>query len=148
MQLEVLVASIKRLSDYHDEFLPVQEFFKKINRLSDLSFTQLQDIDSAKELIASNVAKFGLANLEKTFIQWVEIIDELIANRHVIREKLTQAIEKRNGTAWRKAVGGLAIWSENKEHAIRLAEIAERIKKYAPNLYQDIVELTRSKTKI
>ena len=147
VQLEVLVASIKRLSDFHDVFLPVQEFFKKINRLSDLSFTQLQDIDSAKELIASNVAKFGLANLEKTFIQWVEIIDELIANRHVIREKLTQAIEKRNGTAWKKAVEELAILIENKEHAIRLAEIAERIKKYAPNLYQDIVELADQKQK-
>ncbi len=147
VQLEVLVVSIKRLSDYHDEFLSVQESFKKTKQLSDLSFTRLQDIDSAKELIASSVAKFGLANLEKTFTQWVEMIDEPIANRHIIREKLIQAIEKRNGTAWRKAVEELAVLIKNKEHAIRLNEIAERIKKYAPNLYQDIIELADQKQK-
>ena len=48
---------------------------------------------------------------------------ERIANGHVIREKLIQAIEKRNGTAWKKAVEELAVLIENKEHAIRLAEI-------------------------
>ncbi len=147
VQLEVLVAGIKRLSDYHDEFLPIQESFQRIKQLSDLSFAKLQDIDSAKELIASSVAKFGLANLEKTFSEWAEMIDEPIANRHVIREKLIQAIEKRTGTAWKKSVEELAILTEDKEHAIRLNEIAERIKKYAPNLYQDIIGLADQKQK-
>ena len=120
VQLEVLVAGIKRLSDYYDEFSLIQESFQKIKQLSDLSFAKLEDIDSAKELIASSVAKFGLANLEKIFSQWIETIDEPIVNRHVIREKLIQAVEKRNGTAWKKAVEELAVLVNNKKHAIRL----------------------------
>lgn len=147
VQLEILVAGIKRLSNYHDDFLPIQASFQKIKQLSDLSFTRLEDIDSAKELITSSVAKFGLANLEKTFSQWVEMIDKPMANRNIIREKLIQAIEKRNGTAWKKAIEELVILVENKEHAIRLNEIAEKIKKCAPNLYQDIVGLADQKQK-
>lgn len=145
VQLEVLVAGTKRMSDYYDEFLSIQESFQKIKQLSDLSFAKLQDIDSAKELIASNVAKFGLINLEKTFSQWIEMIDESIANRHVIREKLIQAIKKRNGTAWKRATEELAVLIKNKEHATRLNEIEDRVKKYAPSLYQDIVELADQK---
>lgn len=147
VQLEVLVASIKRFSNYFDDFFSIQESFQKIKQLSDLSFTKLEDIDSAKELIASSVAKFGLANLEKTFSQWVGMIDDSMANRHAVHEKLIRAIEKRNGTAWKKAIEELAVLIENKEHAVRLDEIAKKIKKYAPNLYQNIVRFADQKQK-
>jgi len=147
VQLEVLVANVKRLSNYFDDFFSIQESFQKIKQLSDLSFVRIEDIDSAKELIASSVAKFGLANLEKTFSQWIEIVDDPIANRHVVREKLIRAIEKRNGTAWRRAIEELAVLIENKEYAVRLDEIAEKIKKYAPSLYQNIIGLADQKQK-
>lgn len=146
VQIEVLVAGIKRLSSYHDDFLSIQESFQKIKQLSDLSFANLKDIDSAKELIISNVAKFGLSKLDTTFSEWVRLIED--STRLLdIKTKLIQAIEKRNGTAWKKAIEELAVLLENREHAIRLNEIAEKIKKYAPNLYQDIVGLADQKQK-
>ncbi|MEX2008541.1 MAG: AAA domain-containing protein [Candidatus Spechtbacterales bacterium] len=146
VQLEVLVTGIKRLSNYHDDFLPIQESFQKIKQLSDLSFAKLEDIDSAKELIISSVAKFGLSKLDITFSEWIHLIGD--STRLLdIKTKLIQAIEKRNGTAWKKAIEELAILFENRERAIRLNEIAEKIKKHAPNLYQDIVGLADQKKK-
>jgi len=146
VQLEILVTNIKRLSNYYDDFLSIQESFQKIKQLSDLSFAKLENIDSAKELIISSVSRFGLSKLEKTFEEWIHLIDG--ATRLVgIKEKLIGAIEKRSGAAWKKAIEELVILIENKEHATRLNEIAEKIKKYTPNLYQYIIGLADQKQK-
>lgn len=143
--LEVLVASTDRVVGYYNNFLVIDESFKKVKQLSDSSFTRLEDIESARELMASSVAQFELSKLETTFDEWVELIDDPVGNRHGVRERLIQAIEKRNGTAWKKAVEELSLLIENKKHAIRLNEISERINKYAPNLYRDIVGLADQK---
>lgn len=143
--LEVLVASTDRVVCYYNDFLGIDESFKKVKQLSDLSFTRLEDIESARELIASSVAQFELSKLETTFDEWVELVDDPVGNRHGVRERLIQAIKKRNGTAWKKAIEELSLLTENKEYAIRLNEIFERINKYAPNLYQDIVGLADQK---
>ena len=145
ISLEALVASTGRIVGYYNNFLGIDESFKKVKQLSDLSFTRLEDIETARELIASSVAQFELSKLEITFNEWVELVDEPISNRHGVREKLIQAIEKRNNTAWKKAVEELSLLTENKEYAIRLNKIVERINKHAPNLYQDIVGLADQK---
>lgn len=143
--LEVLVASTIRIIGYYDNFFGIEESFKKVKQLSELSFTRLEDIESARELIASSVAQFELAKLETTFNEWIELVDDPGGNRHGVRERLIQAIEKRNGTGWKKVVEELSLLTENKEYAIRLNEISERIIKYAPNLYRDIVGLADQK---
>lgn len=145
ISLEVLMASTERIVGYYNNFLGIDESFKKVKQLSDLSFTRLEDIETARELIASSVAQFELSKLEITFNEWIELVDEPISDRHSVREKLIQAIEKRNNTAWKKTVEELSLFTENKEYAIRLNEIAERINKHAANLYQDIVGLADQK---
>jgi len=143
--LEVLVASADRVVGYYNNFFRIDESFKKVKQLSELSFTQLEDIESARELIASSVAHFELSKLYTTFDEWVGLIDDPGGNRHGVRERLIQAIEKRNGTAWKKAVEELSLFTENKEYAIRLNEISERISTYATNLYRDIIGLADQK---
>ena len=143
--LEVLVASADRVVGYYNNFFGIDESFKKVKQLSELSFTQLEDIESARELIASSVAHFELSKLYTTFDEWVGLIDDPGGNRHGVRERLIQAIEKRNGTAWKKAVEELSLLTENKEYAIRLNEISERISTYATNLYRDIIGLADQK---
>lgn len=143
--LGVLVASTDRVVGYYNNFLGIDDTFKKVKQLSDLSFTRLEDIESARELIASSVAQFELSKLETTFDEWVVLVDDPVSNRHGVRERLIQAIEKRNSTAWKKAVEELSLLSENKEYAIRLNEISERISTYALNLYRDIVGLADQK---
>ena len=147
IKLEVLVASATRVASYYDDFIEIAESFKRIKQLADISFTQLENIENARELIASSVAQFELSKLETTFQEWIKLVDDPIGNRHGVRERLIQAIEKRNNTAWKKATEELDLFIENKEYAIRLNEIAERINEHAPNLYQDIVGLADQKHK-
>ena len=92
--LEVLVASADRVVGYYNNFFGIDESFKKVKQLSELSFTQLEDIESARELIASSVAHFELSKLYTTFDEWVGLIDDQGGNRHGVRERLIQAIEK------------------------------------------------------
>lgn len=145
--LEVLIASTDRIISYYNNFLGINESFKKVKQLSNLSFTRLKDIESARELIASSVAQFELSKIEKTFNEWIKLVDDQVGDRHGVRERLIQAIEKRNNTAWKKAIEELDLLIENKDYAIRLNEIVERINKYAPSLYQDIVGLADQKQK-
>lgn len=145
IQLEVLVASTERIAGYYDNFLSVDESFKKIQQLSNLLFTRREDIETAKELIASSVARFELLKLETIFKEWIRLVDNPICNGHGIRERLISAIEKKNNTAWGKAIEELTLLTKNKEYAVRLNEIAERISRYAPNLYQDITGLADQK---
>ncbi len=147
INLEVLISSAGRVANYYDDFSRVGESFKKIKQLSDLSFTQFKDIETARELIASSVARFELSKLETTFDEWIEQIVNSVSKKHGICEKLIEAIEKRNNTAWKKATEELVLLVANKEYAIRLNEIAERIRTHAPNLYQDITGLADQKQK-
>ena len=147
IKLEVLVASASRVANYYDDFTEIAESFKRVKQLADLSFTELENIENARELIASSVAQFELSKLEAIFEEWIKLVDDPISNRHGVRERLIQAIEKRNNTAWKKAIEELDLLIENKEYAVRLNEIAERINKHAPNLYQDIVGLADQKQK-
>ncbi|MDP3057612.1 MAG: AAA domain-containing protein [bacterium] len=147
IKLEVLVASANRIACYYDNFTEIAESFKRVKQFADLSFTQLESIETARELIASSVAQFELSKLEATFQGWVKLVDDPIGNRHGVCERLIQAIEKRNNTAWKKAIEELDLLIENKDYAIRLNEIAERINKHAPNLYQDMIGLADQKQK-
>lgn len=141
IKLEMLVANITRLVGYYDRFFAIEEFFKRIKQLADLSFICLKDVEFAKELIVSKIAKFELVNLENTFLHWREMVGGSTDNRHEEIERLIQAIEERNFSSWEIAVEELLLLVDNKKAAITLNEIAERIKKHAPKLYQKIVEL-------
>ena len=145
IRLEVLIASVGRVANYYNNFLGIDESFKKVKQLSDLSYTRLEDIETARELIASTVAQFELSKQEIVFNEWIELIDDPIGNNHNVRDQFIQSIEKRNNTAWKKTVEELLLLTKNKEYAIRLNEIAERIKKYVPSLYQDLVDLADQK---
>jgi very-short-patch-repair endonuclease len=147
IQLEVLVESVGRIVHYFNDFNSIKESFEKIKQLQDLSFTKIEDINSAKDLIASTVAVYELEKLEKTFTEWAtSVYDPLpITSRHKIREQLFDAIEKRSGAAWKKAVEELNILWENKEFALRLNKVSEKIIEQAPNLYNDIVALADAK---
>lgn len=145
IQLEVLVASVERIAGYCKNFSAIEDSFSKVKQLNDLSFTKLADLDTARDLISSSVAGFELSKLEKTFSEWIKAVESPTENNHEIRGKLISAIEKRNGTAWKKTVEELLSLSENKSYSIRLSEISQRIKKYAPNLYRDIVGLADQK---
>jgi len=147
IKLEVMVASASRVANYYDDFAGIAESFKRIKQLADLSFTQLENIENARELITSSVAQFELSKLETILEGWIKLVDDPIGNRHGVREMLIQAIVKRNNTAWEKAIEELDLLIENKEYAVRLNEIAEQINKHAPNLYQDIVGLADQKQK-
>src|SRR3989344_241922 len=70
IKLEVLVASATRVASYYDDFIEIAESFKNIKQLADISFTQLENIENARELIASSVAQFELSKLEATFQEW------------------------------------------------------------------------------
>lgn len=147
INLEVLISSVGRLVNYYDKFSEIDQSFRKTIQLAGLSFTKLEDINTAKQFITSIFARSELIKLENTFKEWIEAIDDPIRNRHVILDKLIQAIEKRNTTAWGKGVEELSLLIENKEYSIRLNEITERIKKYAPNLCQDIIDLANKNQK-
>jgi len=139
--LEMLVSNLNRISTYYEDFSEIESSFKKIKQLSELSFTLLKDIETARELIASNVAKFELVNLHDRFNEWRMMLeDPNNPNRHPIRTKLVDAIEKHSTAAWKKAVEELELLTENKSYSVRLRDVSEKICKYASNLYQDMVE--------
>lgn len=147
VQLEVLVASLQRITKYHADFLLIDEFCKKVKQLSDLSFTSKDDVETITEIISSYVTKFEMANLESSFTEWVKIVDNPIGNRHGVIERLIHAIQKQNMTGWENSVNELMLLTDKKIQAIRLNEISERIKKYAPNLYENIVGLADQRQK-
>jgi len=141
IQLEVVAKSLKRHVDYFDDFSDIEEVFTKKQQFIGLSYIRLEDIDRATMLISSTVAKFELVKLERTFEEWQELVDDPINNRHAIREKLIQALEKRSSAAWQKGMEELSLLTENKDYAVRLHDVEEKISKYAPSVYKDIVGL-------
>lgn len=147
ISLEVLIAGISRLVNYCSDFAGIDQSFKKVSQLSSLSYTVLVDVETAIELISSSVAKFELLKLEATFDEWIKNINESPEPRHEIRDSLVQSIEKRNGTAWKKAKEELASLIQNKEMAVRLFEISTKIKQFTQVLYKEIVQLADSEIK-
>ena len=148
IQLEMLIVNLQRLTNYHEDFLAIDDSFKKVKQLADLSFTKKSDIEIAIELITSHVAKFEIANLENSFSEWVGVLEDTDPdNRHEITDKLIDTIKKRNTTGWKNASSELILLIDKKSNAVRLNEITEKIKKYSPNLYQDITGLADQKQK-
>ncbi len=147
IQLEVLVVSLQRLTNYHSKFSIIGESFTKIKQLSELSFTDRADIETANELIASHVAKFELENLEISFSKWISDLEGIGHNKHDIANRFIDAIQKRNTTGWKVSMEELILLVDKKNNAVRLSEIATRIAEHCPNLYQDIVELANKKQK-
>lgn len=149
VEIEVLVSGLRTIVNYRDSFKYIEDSFKQIKEFSELSFSKIEDIEFVREIIASTVAKNELVKLEKTFSEWSALVyDPLpVTARHPIREKLFDAIEKRSSTVWKKSIEGLNILIENKEYSIRLKDVSEKIKQYAPNLYDDMVKLADEKVK-
>ncbi len=142
IQLEVLVTSLKRVVEYCDSYRDIAELCKKTKQLADLSYTKLADVERLTELLSSDAARYELANLEKTFAEWIETLEQAIGEKtHVSVVNLIAAIQKRSVTAWKKAVDELIIARDNKQKAFRLKELTDKIKKQAPNLFSDIVGL-------
>jgi very-short-patch-repair endonuclease len=149
VKLEVFVASIQRLANYHSDFAGINTCFNEVKELSDLSFTKKTDIETAIELTASRAAAFELKNLEKSFTEWEETIRSSVNFRtqHVIVDDLAQAIVKRNSTGWKSCIEELNLLVGKKEKATRLNELCEQIKEQVPNLCREIIELADQKQK-
>ncbi len=149
VQLEVFVASIQRLVNYHADFSTIGTHFSEITELSDLSFTNKADIDKAIELTASRTAAFELKNLEKSFAEWEEAIRVAVNFRtqHAIVDDLAQAIVKRNSTGWKNCMEELNLLTDKKKKATRLNELCEQLKKQVPTLCQEIIGLADQKQK-
>ncbi len=149
VQLEVFVASIQRLVNYHSDFSAINTHFSEIAELSDLSFTKKADIDKAIELTASRTAAFELKNLEKSFAEWEEALRAAVNFRtqHAIVDDLAQAIVKRNSTGWKNCMEELNLLTDKKKKAIRLNELCEELKKQVPTLCQEIIGLADQKQK-
>lgn len=142
VRLEVFLSSLKRIVGYHDNFVGISEFCKKTRELSDISFIKLEDIEKLIGIIASHVAKFEIANLETLMSSWIQSLDNSInGERHGIIDKLLEAIRKKSTTAYKNALEELGLLIDKKEKATRLNEITGRVKKYALNLYRDVVGL-------
>lgn len=149
VKLEVFVAGLQRLVNYHSDFSAINACFNEVKELSDLSFTKKEDIDAAIELTASRAASFELKNLEKSFTEWEETIRSSVNFRtqHAIVDDLAQAIVKHNSTGWKSCVEGLDLLVGKKEKAIRLNELCEQLKKQVPQLCGEIIELADQKQK-
>lgn len=147
VQLEVFVASLRRLVDYYSDFSAIDSCFNEVNELSDLSFTKRADIDRAIEITASRAAAFELKNLEKIFIEWENVIRSSVNlhTKHAVVDDLAQAIVKRNSTGWQNCIKELNLFVGKKEKAIRFNELCEHLKKQVPQLCQEIIELADQK---
>lgn len=142
IQLEVLLESVKRIVYYQSDFSSIKNSFESTKEFHHLSFTKDQDIITARDLIASSVARIELGKLEETLSEWSNSVCEepSTTTHHQIREKLHDAIQKRSGAAWTKGIGELSELLRNKELAIRLNILSEKICRYSPNLYSEIVD--------
>ena len=144
VQLEVLAATLEKITNYPADFVAIDEFCKKTKVLSDLSYLRKDDVETITGSIVSRVAKFELLNLDDMFSHWQ---DSIKGESHPIVNKLFSAIAARNATAWRNGLTELGILVENKTKAVRLNEISQRMQPVAPNLYQDVIDLADSGTK-
>lgn len=147
IKLEVLISSILRIVSYYNDFYEIENIFKDTKELADLSFVKIDDLKKAKELISSSVAKIELAKLESTFDSWIDVIDHSTEDKLKICDKLINSIKERDNSSWLKNKEELSLLFEKKEYSIRLNEITIKIKKYAPNLYQDMVSMANKKIK-
>lgn len=139
IQLEVMINGVRRAVSYTDEFIELEAFCKTTKELVDFSYTNLEDVERLIEIIASDVSRVELANLEATFTEWVAMVmDSTEGLRHPLMADLVSAIEKRSIMAWKKAMEDLAVATDKQEKSIRLDGLARKIRKNAPNLYGDM----------
>lgn len=145
IKIDGLVSSLKKIVGYYDNFLDIEETFKKIKQLSSFSFSKLEDISEVKDLIESAIAQGNLSRLEEVFSEWLKLFSNTGINRHKINQEFIQAIQHRDAGAWAKAIENLLLLTGKNNLSIRLHELFKTISKYAPNLYKDIVELSNKK---
>ena len=147
VRIEVLAENLQKITNYYENYLPIDTFCKEVKPLSELLFTRIEDIDSLLEIIASHSAKFKIAAIDDCFSEWSKAIDIRSENRHEICDKLLDALKKQNSNEWKIAISELNLLKNKRNQAISLNEIANKIKRYAPNLYQDIIGLSDQKQK-
>ena len=149
VQLEVFVASLQRLVNYHSDFSTIDTYFSDIAELTDLSFTKKADIEKAIELTASRSAAFELENLERSFVEWEEVLRTSVNFRtqHKIVDDLAQALVKHNATGWKNCIEELNLLTNKKIKAIRLHELREHMDQQVPILCAEIIELADQKKK-
>lgn len=147
VQLEVFVASIQMLVNYHSNFLAVHACFNEVKELSDLSFSNKADIETAIGFIASCKAAFELKNLEQSFVEWEEVVRSSVnfQTRHAIVDNLIQAIVKRNSNVWKSCIEELSLLVEKKDKAIKLNKLCEQLRKQVPKLCQEVIDLADQK---
>lgn len=142
VQLEVLVASLKRLINFTVDFSLLDEFIKKTPELSELSFTNITDLEQVSNLISSSVARYDLQALEELFVRWREAVESSVNGEYYsVVTDLLEAIEKRSSAAWRLAITNLHLVFDQQKKSERLDDVAQRIRTVAPNLFRDIVGL-------
>ncbi|MEK6571923.1 MAG: hypothetical protein AABZ61_11170, partial [Bacteroidota bacterium] len=145
IQLEVLMSGLSRVASYGEDYIALADFCRTTKELVDFSYTNLEDVEHLIAIIASDVSRVELVNLEQTFKGWVAmVLDSTEGLRHPLMADLVEAIEKRSIMAWKKAIGELAVIHDKQEKSIRLQELAIRIREQAPNLYGDMVGLANS----
>lgn len=147
VQIEVFLDSIARLVNYYSDFLCINDYFKEVKELSNLKFTETEDICDAIKLISSSVAHFELLKLKDVFNEWIGTITSYSDNPHKISQDLVIAIKNKSINDWDNAVNSLSSLNTNKKKSERLNEIVNRIKIQAPNLYEDIVGLANKNIK-
>jgi superfamily I DNA and/or RNA helicase/very-short-patch-repair endonuclease len=148
IQVEVIHGQIKRIVDYKTQFATLGEFINKTREFSGLSMFAEKDLAIITHTIGAEVAKFKLSSLDQEFKNWIEEIQQLVSGqKHKAVKDLCESIEKKNTTGWNTAVAHLQLAVDNQSKSSQLYELSKKIKKTAPNLFKDILELADSKDK-
>jgi hypothetical protein len=166
VKLEVFITNVERLVNYTISFAEIDTFCNKITELSKYSYTKKEDIEKIIEIVASSVATIELNKLEILFYEWEkQVVNgyqvdgelqsaeyeeekkiDILGEAHPFIIKLLGAIKKRHGMQYKEALSELILLENKKKQAIELEKNRERISKYAPQLYKDIVDLAKNHT--
>ncbi len=142
IQTEVLVGKLERFVCYLTEFNSISDFFKKTDEFSTLSFTNKEDLGKAIELVHSQLARFEVVNLDKSFSEWIDIVDNSVeGEKHPVIIELREAIIKKDSVAWKKASSVLNLLRDKQFTASQLNILTQKVRQFTPNLYKDIVGL-------
>lgn len=148
LRAEALIAKLDGFVNYSKSFAFIEEFFKKTEQLSNLSFRNKDDLKKAAELIDSQLARFEAVNLDKSFSEWIDAIDGAVeGEKHPIIIKLRDSILKKDSSAWDDALASLRVLRDKKFIASRLNLLSEKVAQFAPNLYNDIVGVANAGAK-
>ncbi len=142
VRLELLVSGLHSVVNYYDNFSVIDQFCKKTKPLSNLSFTEIKDVERLSDIVSSFIAKTELKQLESLLSQWRNKIETSInGKKHPIWDKLLVAIDKRNTTGWNASREELKLLVEKKQKAVALNGLAKTIRESFPNLCRSITDL-------